>query len=176
MMDNRLLAPVAIVLALSASASAAESDGTTLSIEDGNGHVLATFSQSQLRSSFTQHELATATPWSPNGKVLRYRGAYLSDILRRYSLSTTDIEAAAADNYVTTLAAKDISTYSPLIAIDIACEAEDTGCVAGYRPLDIQHSGPFFIVWPLARFPQYYQETKNSIWVWFVTHLRPSNR
>lgn len=166
-----------VATALYAPAMAAD-EAATLSIEDGDGHMVATFSQRQLRAAFPQHVLDTATPWS-NGEIKHFKGPYLSDVLKKYNLAAGDIEVAATDNYVTTLRSTDITTYNPEIAIDMACETGEgaaAGCVDGYKPLDLQNSGPFYIVWPLKDFPQYYKETKNSMWVWFVAHLRPDNK
>lgn len=171
-----LVPPLVLTFALMLTPGSADENPATLSIEAGDGRVLGSFSQAQLRNAFPQHDLATATPWSSNGEILHFKGPYLAEVLQRFNLTGPDVEAKAADDYVATLAASDINTYNPLIAIDTACTNAEPACVDGFKPLDVEHSGPFYIVWPLAQFPAYYQETKNTLWVWFVTHLRPAEK
>jgi hypothetical protein len=88
------------------------------------------------------------------------------------------VQFIAYDNFVSEIRMEEINSYTPILAIERECSADDRTrgvCPAGeeYRPLNTKDSGPIFIVWPFEKLPSAYVPARNSIWVWFVVAVRP---
>jgi len=168
------------LLAISAPARAAD-DAESIVVYGADKQVLRTFTYEQLRTAFPQHEMETVTPWSKGGAALRYRGPAMLDVLARSGLpDTATIKFGAYDGFKAYVETDEINTYKPILALEIACSpkiiAQNTCATTGdFRPLTLEEHGPFLLMWPLAQMPSYYSPQRNSIWVWFVTSIQPSD-
>jgi hypothetical protein len=182
-MRRRAFLP-AIALVLSAagavySAFAAYEDPKRLSVEEAPGKVLATYTVNQLKTEFPLQSVTTQTPWTKDGETIHFRGPLVKDVLARNGLTgQSAVQFIAYDNFVSEIRMEEINDYTPILAIERECSADDRSkgvCAADqqYRPLTTKDSGPIFIVWPLEKLPTAYVPARNSIWVWFVVAVRP---
>lgn len=175
---TRLLYGVVIVLAASATARAAE-DAESIVVYSADKQVLRTFTYEELRTAFPQHEMETVTPWSKGGSALRYRGPAMLDVLAQSGLpAMVTIKFGAYDGFKAYVKTEEINAYQPILALEIACAptviAQNLCSKPGdFRPLKLEEHGPFLLMWPLAKMPDYYSPQRNSIWVWFVTSIQP---
>jgi hypothetical protein len=181
MRRRAFLAGIAFALTAAAKYSAfgAYDDPKRLSVEAAPGKVLATYTVDQLKKEFPLQSLTTQTPWTKDGETIRFRGPYVKDVLARHGMAgQTAVQFIAYDNFVSEIRMEEIEAYSPILAIERECSANDRSkgvCVADqqYRPLSTKDSGPIFIVWPFEKLPAAYVPARNSIWVWFVVAVRP---
>lgn len=171
----------ALLVGAAQAAPAGHDDPQVLRIEDAAGQPTTTYGLERLKRDFPQRELDTRTPWTAAGESIRYRGPELKDVLAGNGLGDVpSIEASAYDDFVTTIRMDEIDTYKPILALERACSADDHKagrCKDGedFRPLTLDDSGPYSIIWPYDQLPSSYVPGRNSIWVWFVTALRPAS-
>jgi hypothetical protein len=178
----RLAVAAAVMLAAHSAqaAPAGHDDPQVLSIENASGQTTAKYGLDQLRRDFPLRVMDTRTPWTAGGEVIRFRGPDLAEVLARNGLADEgSIEASAYDDFVTTIRMDEIAEYKPILALERACTDADrkTGrCKEGeeFRPLTMEDSGPYSIIWPYDQLPSSYVPGRNSIWVWFVVVLRPA--
>lgn len=155
-------------------------DPDSLTIEATAGQPLASYTGQQLRKDFTLHDITTATPWSKGGETLHYRGPLLKDILARSGISNArEFEILAYNDFISNVSGAEIDTYAPILAIEQECRDNDRVdglCAVGqaFRPLSVEDGGPFYLIWPLEKLPPAYVPARNSIWVWFVVTIRPT--
>jgi hypothetical protein len=167
------------VATVAASAFGTYDDPKQLSIEDAAGKVLATYTVDKLKAEFPLQSLRTQTPWTKNGETIRFRGPFVKEVLARHAMTgQSAVQFIAYDSFVSEIRLEEISAYSPILAIERECSADDRSkgvCTADqeYRPLNTKDSGPIFIVWPFEKLPTSYVPARNSIWVWFVVAIRP---
>jgi hypothetical protein len=154
-------------------------DSRQIVVYGADKQVLRTFGYEQLRTAFPQHEMETVTPWSKGGALLRYRGPSMMDVLAQSGLPRlATIKFGAYDGFKAYVKLEEISTYKPILALDIACSPKviaqnDCPVPGDFRPLALEEHGPFLLMWPLEQMPAYYSPQRNSIWVWFVTSIQP---
>ncbi|RWG57953.1 MAG: hypothetical protein EOQ65_21475 [Mesorhizobium sp.] len=155
------------------------SDPEKLVIETDAGTQLVSYGIDMMKKQFPVRERATRTPWTKTGEVERFRGVFLKDLLAKHDLDEhAVVEVRADDGFMARVPKADIDSYAPMIAYEKACTDADrhTGrCDADdtYRPLDIDESGPFFVVWPYDNLPASYIPARNNLWVWWVIAVRP---
>ncbi|MCO4318080.1 hypothetical protein M8997_012880 [Phyllobacterium sp. 21LDTY02-6] len=178
----RFLPAALCIVALTAiPAFAAGTDPAEVHIERQPGEPSVSYSLEQLRQDFPQHMIETATPWSKGGEKFQYRGPRLKDIIAKNGIDgRAAVEVTAFDNYITKITNEEISTYSPILAVERACTEADRssdGCSSGqdYKPLSLDDGGPYYIIWPLEQLPKAYVPGRNSIWVWFVVKMRAAD-
>jgi hypothetical protein len=163
----------------SPAANGQVSDADSLKVESAAGQTQATYTIEQLRQDFHVHQRTTATPWSPADTAISFRGPLLRDILAKNKLfEASEYEIRAYNDFVSKITHEEITRFSPILAMEQQCQDEDRTsglCSSGqvYRPLSIDDGGPFYLVWPLEDLPPSYVPGRNSIWVWFVTAIRP---
>jgi hypothetical protein len=174
---GRLCTAIAL-LAVSGPAAAAD-EARSIVVRGADQAILRTFTYDQLRTAFPQREMETVTPWSKGGAALRYRGPAMLDILARSGLPELQtIEFGAYDGFRAYVRTAEIRTYEPILALQIACSPKviaqnDCSEPGDFRPLTLEEHGPFLLMWPLAKMPDYYSPQRNSIWVWFMTSMQP---
>lgn len=177
---NKLCALVLAPLAYQGLANADAADMNVLSIEQSKGTILEKYTPNTIKTAFTMHVLETRTPWTKDGKAVRYRGPFLLEILAKNHLDSVKfIQAYAYNDFVTEIETSVIREFSPIVAIERQCTDEDrktAKCSVGqdYVPLGVNDGGPYYLVWPMDQLPSSYVPTRNSIWVWFVATIRPS--
>ena len=177
---NAFCALVVASLACQSLANADAADMTILSIEQSKGTVLEKYTPDAIKTAFTMHVLETRTPWTKDGKAVRFRGPFLLEILAKNHLdSVKSIQAYAYNDFVTEIETSEIRQFSPILAMERQCTDEDrktAKCAVGqdYVPLGVNDGGPYYLVWPMDQLPQSYVPTRNSIWVWFVATIRPA--
>lgn len=161
-------------------AIAAYSDPSILNIEDEQRIASEQYPIERLRSEFENVVLETRTPWTKGGETIRFRGPRIADVLTRHGFDSAEsVDFVAYDNFTSEIRIEEIETFQPIFAIDRACEASDreTGrCMTDqeFTPLSPEEQGPIFLVWPYEQLPAEYVPARNSIWVWFVVAVRPS--
>lgn len=154
-------------------------DPEKLVIETDAGNQLISYGIDMMKKQFPVRERATRTPWTKTGEVVRFRGVFLKDLLAKHDLDEhAAVEVRADDGFMARVPMADIDSYAPMIAYEKECTDADrqTGkCNADdtYRPLDIDESGPFFVVWPYDDLPASYIPSRNNLWVWWVIAVRP---
>jgi hypothetical protein len=179
-LTNKLCALVVASLACQSLANADTADMTILLIEQSKGTVLEKYTPDTIKTAFTMHVLETRTPWTKDGKAVRFRGPFLLDILAKNHLdSVKSIQAYAYNDFVTEIEISEIRQFSPILAMERQCTDEDrkiAKCSVGqdYVPLGVNDGGPYYLVWPMDQLPKSYVPTRNSIWVWFVATIRPA--
>ncbi|MER8953337.1 hypothetical protein NKH98_11465 [Mesorhizobium sp. M0833] len=162
-----------------AQATSEVDDPEKLVIETDAGNQLVSFSIDAIKKEFPVRERATRTPWTTSGEIVRFRGVYLKDLLAKHHLDEhRAVEVRADDGFMARVPKEDIDSYAPMIAYEKECtdadrqngkcDADDT-----YRQLDIDESGPFFVVWPYDKLPASYIPARNNLWVWWVIAVRP---
>lgn len=172
-------AGVPSMAALITTALAAYTDPSILTIEGKARTVSDRYPIERLRSDFENVEMATRTPWTKSGEVVRFRGPRIADVLRKHGLnSSKSVQFIAYDNFTSEISLEEINAYDPIFAIDRACQSLDRKsgrCSADqqFTPLSREEQGPIFLVWPYDRLPTAYVPARNSIWVWFVVAVRP---
>ena len=177
---NAFCALVVASLTCQSLANANAADMTILSIERSKGMVLEKYSPDAIKTAFTMHVLDTRTPWTKDGKAVRFRGPFLLEVLAKNHLdSVKSIQAYAYNDFVTEIEMSEIRQFSPILAMERQCTDEDrktAKCAVGqaYAPLSVKDGGPYYLVWPMDQLPQSYVPTRNSIWVWFVATIRPA--
>jgi hypothetical protein len=155
------------------------SDPEKLVIETDAGNQLVSYSIDTIKKEFPVRERATRTPWTKSGEIVRFRGVFLEDLLAKHDLEEhAAVEVRADDGFMARVPREDIDSYAPMIAYEKECTDADrqTGkCDADdtYRQLDIDESGPFFVVWPYDDLPASYIPARNNLWVWWVIAVRP---
>ncbi|WP_051248013.1 hypothetical protein [Inquilinus limosus] len=179
---------VALIAGLAAAVSAVPDavsqqptypDPGILYVESTPGHPVASYRREDLARAFPLHEIRTRTPWTDEKHVVRYRGPYLKDVLARSGFGDApEVEVYAFDQFQTDITKSEIDQYKPILAIERECNDQDRArkaCADGqeFKPLDLDDSGPFYIVWPYNSLPPSYTPQRNSIWVWFAVALRP---
>jgi hypothetical protein len=182
-MPRRALFPAAAFMAAMATvfhpAFGEYEDPRQLSVEAAPGKVLAIYTLDQLKSEFSLQSLETQTPWTKDGEKIGFRGPLVKDVLARHGLTgQSAVQFIAYDNFVSEIRMEEINAFSPILAIERKCSADDRKqgtCAANqeYRRLNTKDSGPIFIVWPFEQLPAAYIPARNSIWVWFVVAVRP---
>ena len=159
-------------------AAAANDDPAVIQIQDASGGPLGTFTQEQLKQQFPMRDLVTETPWT-NGVKVHFRGPSLQEMIAKYKIGDkANLEVAAYDNFIVKVTMDEVVEFAPVIAIERACTDADkqSGACAkdqDFKPLSLDDGGPFYIVWPLSKLPKPYVPARNTIWVWFVTSIRP---
>jgi hypothetical protein len=177
---ERLLALAVSTLACHSPANADAADMNTLAIEQSKGVALTKYTPDTIKSAFSMHELETKTPWTKDGKAVRFRGPSLLEILAKNHLDAVEsIQAYAYNDFVTEIETSLIREFSPIVAMERQCTDEDrktARCARDqdYVALSANDGGPYYLVWPMDQMPKSYVPTRNSIWVWFVATLRPA--
>ncbi|TIU17955.1 MAG: hypothetical protein E5W49_18775 [Mesorhizobium sp.] len=162
-----------------AQVSSVVSDPEKLVIETDAGNQLISYGIDMMKKQFPVRERATRTPWTKKGEIVRFRGVFLKDLLAKHDLDEhAAVEVRADDGFMARVPKADIDSYAPMIAYEKECTDADrqTGrCDADdtFRPLDIDESGPFFVVWPYDNLPASYIPARNNLWVWWVIAVRP---
>lgn len=165
---------------LSTAAFAQAIDTNTLYVERERGIVSAQYSTADLRATFPIHDITTITPWTKDGTPTHFRGPLLGDILSKNQLnSVKSIEVYAYNDFMSEVENDEIAKFSPILAIEQECTDFDRqtkicGAAQQYRALTVKDGGPYYIIWPMDKLPSAYIPTRNSIWVWFVKTLRPT--
>lgn len=174
---------IAVAALAATSAAAGATDENLLVVEAKGGQQLASFTFEQLKGGFTQHDMITATPFIKNGVKIHFRGPALSDFIAKAGLQEDQtIEVAAYDGFIAYVKMEEIRAYNPIIALEVACSDRDAELKVpcsgsdGFRPLVLKEGGPFYLMWPLEEMPASYNPTRNSIWVWCVTNIRPDRK
>lgn len=178
---SRILASLlAVSITVAASAAiGAEKDPGILQVLSSSGQTLASYGYEDFRTQFPERELTTRTPWTLEVQPTVYRGPALEDVLVKAGLGTANsIRIIAYNDFQAVLTLDEIDEYHPILAIERACtpkDREEGSCSADqqYKPLDLDDTGPFSIIWPYDELPQSATVGRNFIWVWFVTTLRP---
>lgn len=174
------IAAVTLSLAIATQPAFSQaSNANSISIEKVRGTVAGQYAIEQLKSDFTQIALETATPWSPNGETVVFRGPALKDVLTTQGMDNeATIEITAFNNFLATVNRDEIVDYNPILALERSCS--DVDVTAGhcksksdFRKMEVDDGGPIYLVWPLKKLPASYQPTRNAIWVWYVTGIRP---
>lgn len=161
------------------TAIGAEKNPGILQVLSSSGETLASYDYQDFRTQFPERELTTRTPWTLEKRPTVYRGPALKDVLVRAGLSEASaIRVTAYNDFQAVLTLDEIEQYRPILAIERACTSKDRkegSCAADqkYKPLDLDDTGPFSIIWPIDELPQSETIGRNFIWVWFVTTLRP---
>lgn len=164
---------------VASTAIGAEKDPGILQVLSSSGETLASYRYEDFRSRFPERELATRTPWTVEAQPTVYRGPALKDVLVKAGLGKASaIRVIAYNDFQAVLTLDEIDEYHPILAIERACTPKDReagSCSADqqYKPLDLDDTGPFSIIWPYDELPQSATVGRNFIWVWFVTTLRP---
>lgn len=175
-----LFAGLCLCMSIFSGTSFANDDPAVIQMQDASGGALATFTQEKLRQEFPMHDLVTETPWT-NGVKIHFRGPSVKEMVTKYKIADKpNLEVAAFDNYIIKITMEEVAEFAPIIALEQACT--DTDKQSGictkdqdFRPLSLDDGGPFYIVWPLGKLPKPYIPARNSIWVWFVTSIRPAD-
>ena len=134
----------------------------------------------RLRTNFENVEIETRTPWTKDGREVTYRGPKIADVLREHELDLgRSVQFIAYDNFTSEITIEEIQTYGPIFAIDRACldaDRKSGRCAPDqtFTPLAPEEQGPIFLAWPYEELPASYVPARNSIWVWFVVAVRPS--
>lgn len=168
------------LIACTHAAVAAYTGPNVLTIEGGKLSKAGQYQVEQLRSDFENVEIETRTPWTKDGEVVTYRGPKIADILREHELDRgKSVQFIAYDNFTSEVTVEEIQTYNPIFAIDRACidtDWQSGRCTSGqsFTQLAPEEQGPIFLVWPYEDLPESYVPARNSIWVWFVVAVRPS--
>ncbi len=180
MRAEALAGAIAGLIVFGNAAAVAYTHPDVLIIEAGKRGQAGQYHVEKLRSDFENVEIKTRTPWTKDGEVVTFRGPKIADVLRRHELdSGKSVQFIAYDNFTSEITIDEIQTYGPIFAIDRACEDADrqSGRCAhdqGFTPLAPEEQGPIFLVWPYEELPAAYVPARNSIWVWFVVAVRPS--
>ncbi|MDQ6436315.1 hypothetical protein RB623_19835 [Mesorhizobium sp. LHD-90] len=180
MRAETLAGALAGLIACAQAAVAAYTDPNVLTIEGGKQGEAGQYHIERLRSDFENVAIETRTPWTKDGEVVTYRGPKIADILREHELDLgKSVQFIAYDNFTSEVTVEEIQTYNPIFAIDRACVDTDrqSGRCApdqSFTQLAPEEQGPIFLVWPYEDLPESYVPARNSIWVWFVVAVRPS--
>jgi hypothetical protein len=156
-----------------------DSDPNKIAIEPGDGKEAVSYDLETIKRDFPISERVTRTPWTKEGQMIKFRGVFISDLLAKNGVSDySAIEVHADDGFLARVPKEDIDNYEPMIAYERECTAADRSsglCDAddAFRQIDIEESGPYFVVWPYSDLPSSYIPARNNLWVWWVISLRP---
>jgi hypothetical protein len=168
------------VIACAHAAVAAYTEPNVLTIEGVTQGEAEQYHVDRLRSEFENITIETRTPWTKDGEVVTYRGPKIADVLRQHELDRAkSVQFIAYDNFTSEITIEEIQTYGPIFAVDRACVETDRQsgrCTPDqtFTPLAPEEQGPIFLVWPYEDLPDSYVPARNSIWVWFVVSVRPT--
>lgn len=164
---------------IASTAIGAEKDPGILQVLSGSGETIESYGYQDFRTQFPERELTTRTPWTLEAQPTVYRGPALKDVLVKAGLGHAKaIRVIAYNDFQAVLTLDEIDEYRPILAIERGCtpkDREEGSCAADqqFKPLDLDDTGPFSIIWPYDELPQSATVGRNFIWVWFVTAIRP---
>ncbi len=131
MTRTALCAACALVLSWTGTARASDED--KLSVIDGTGTVVASFTQTEAEDRFGLREIVTSTPWT--SRKIRFSGIDGETLLKAAGVSGETVTAIALDDYAATL------TWDDIVAHDVIFATRMNG-----KPLTIANKGPFWIM------------------------------
>jgi hypothetical protein len=110
----------------------------------------------------TDEVRTTESAEARSSAVLRFRGARLSQLVRRVpgGDSASDVTILASDGFRATVAMEDVRLFPIMLATEV-----------DGAPLGRDHGGPLYSVYPLTEHPELSARYTSSFWVFYVTHL-----
>jgi hypothetical protein len=129
-------------------------DGDIANTTDGTS---ALFDRAMLES-LGMTTLETTTPWTDG--VVKFEGVPARKLLEAVGSQGESIEAAALNDYISEIPAKDFADYDVILALR-----------ANGVELTVRDKGPIFIVYPLDSRPELNNEDIYSRCVWQLTRL-----
>jgi hypothetical protein len=112
-------------------------------------------------ASMPRTEVTTIEPDEPTHPTVRFSGVRALDVVRRVNGEhANDLTVLASDGFRATIQMDDVRLFPIVIALD-----------ANGAPLERDHGGPLYAVFPYTEHPELAERYTPSTWVYYVTHV-----
>jgi hypothetical protein len=105
-------------------------------------------------------EVTTIEPDEPTLPMVRYSGVRVQDLVRGVGEHASDVTVLASDGFRGTVEMDDVRLFPIILALD-----------ANGTPLERDHGGPIYSVFPFSSHPELANRYTSSTFVYYVTHL-----